>query len=172
MGSRHFVVKGRIKMGGVKGKAMSMTKTMACCVIICLVPILSCRQGEAAMHYTKAGTAVQITGMLGRPLGEIVTVKGTVIENTIWRAANETEELLLEVDSIDGKPLDDPVRIPFGVFPWCGCGKPAPGNPFNYVGYETGGMTGIPEKAFDYMSRVAAREYGFTVYFQVCGEAR
>ena len=43
--------------------------------------------------------------------------------------------------------------------------KPKVGNKFKYIGYETGGFTGVPEKTFDYMPAIATTGYYFTTDF-------
>jgi hypothetical protein len=140
--------------------------------ILCFILFTSCMQGDRTMHYTDINKSVRIRGALGRPLGEILNIRGKIIENNLWKPTSAMEELLLEVSIVDGEPLTKPVLLPFTIFPWCGCETPEPLEPFHYIGYETGEMTGIPSGAFDYMPRVAARDFGFTVYFQVCSEEK
>jgi hypothetical protein len=147
-------------------------KAIFFCTIICFIPYTSCMEGDSTIHYTDLNKTVHITGSLGRPLGEILNIKGKIIENNLWKPTSVMEELLLEVSIVDREPLPKQVLIPFTIFSWCECETPEPGKPFHYIGYETGEMTGIPNKAFDYIPQVSTKDFGFSVYFQVCREEK
>ena len=71
--------------------------------------------------------------------------------------------------AVNSRRLTKAVVIRYRVFPWVDIPKAAAGSAFRFVGYESGEMAGIPEDAFRHMPRVAAADFRFSVYFQVCG---
>ena len=48
--------------------------------------------------------------------------------------------------------------------------KPVLGRSFKYVGYETGGFTGVPQEAFKFVPAVATTSHRFNHSFQVLQE--
>lgn len=109
----------------------------------------------------------KVIGSLGRSLGEVVTVEGLVADENYTRRKAESGELLLRVQAVNGKMLRREVLFPFSSFPSANIRNPPAGTKFKYTGYETGGFTGIPEKAFNYVPRVSTTGYSFSTSFVV-----
>lgn len=107
-------------------------------------------------------------GTLGQPLGEIITISG-VVRQTGLGVKSALEEVL-SVESVNGRPLSQPVTIPYKLFMTAQVAKPLLGESFKYVGYETGGFTGVPPEAFKYVSAVATTGYRFNTSFEVLTE--
>lgn len=123
------------------------------------------------INYAMLNDNVRIVGSLGSFLGEIITVEGIVIDGSRRRIKSETGKTLLKVVTVNGKKLEEPVIIPFSIFKWTDVKMPKVNDPFTFIGYESGEMAGIPQKAFQYMPQVATTDYHFFVYFQICSEA-
>jgi hypothetical protein len=108
-----------------------------------------------------------VLGRLGHSLGGIVTIEGTVADGSFTRAKADEGETLLRVRIVNGKRLKDEQVFPFRPSPWAKVSRPKVGSKFKYIGYETGGYTGIPADAFKYIPKVATTGYGFTTSFVV-----
>jgi hypothetical protein len=86
-----------------------------------------------------------VVGLLGLPLGTIVTVSGVAVPNTSLRKADEGEALFLKVVAVDGQPLAKPIEFPFRkAHDTVVASEPVIGKEFSYRGYETGGFEGVP----------------------------
>lgn len=108
-----------------------------------------------------------VIGSLGYALGEIIVVEGVAADENYRRRKADAGKLLLRVKSVNGKQLKDEIIFDFRVFPGAGVENPAAGAKFKYVGYETGGFSGAPEKAFDYVPRVPTQGFYFGTSFVV-----
>jgi hypothetical protein len=137
------------------------------CIIISLLIslFLSCTGRRVAMNYTEIGTTHTITGSLGKPLGTILHIEGRISSEQLSKA--DAGKLICEVSVVDDKKLAEPVLIPLEIFEWVSGGIPGPGDRVQCIGYETGGMTGIPQEAFSHIPYVTATDYSFTLSFQV-----
>jgi hypothetical protein len=93
---------------------------------------------------------IRIIGLLGKPLGEKVTIAGKFKSIKLPNP--------LEVAMIDGKPLDKPVVVDVQG------AKIKPGVNYTLIGYETGGYTSTPEWAAD---DPPAGIYEFSTWFVV-----
>jgi hypothetical protein len=93
---------------------------------------------------------LQVIGWLGQPLGKVVTVEGVVADATFERSKAQVGQTLLLIQAVDGKQL--PERV---VYCFDGAVRdieePKAGSRFKYIGYETGGFTGKPARAYDYL---------------------
>jgi hypothetical protein len=135
-------------------------------ILICIVfTILSCGRSDNKMKYSDIGRKTGITGSLGKPLGTIIRIQGQLKKGEKSKA--DMDNIIIEVIKVDDKILETPVVIPMRMFSWSPVPEPGEDQVLQYLGYETGGMTGIPEEAFSHMPYVATTEYAFTVYFQV-----
>lgn len=101
----------------------------------------------------------KVIGSLGRPLGEVVTIVGIVADGDYTRRKADAGETLLRVQTVNGRSLKSEAIFHFRPFEGADIKKPAAGTRFKYTGYETGGFSGIPDKAFDYVPRVATDGY-------------
>ena len=110
---------------------------------------------------------MQVIGQLGQPLGKIVVIEGIVADDYYRKMRADQGYTLLRVLTVDGKKL--PEEVVFHFSPAMGSAPDAPkvGSQFKYIGFESGGYTGLPTKAFDYMPRVANAGYSFTSGFLV-----
>ena len=104
----------------------------------------------------------KVIGSLGRPLGEVVTIEGIVADGDYTRRNADAGETLLRVQTVNGRVLKREAVFHFRPFEGADMKKPTAGMKFKYVGYETGGFSGMPDKAFDYVPRVATDGYYFS----------
>jgi hypothetical protein len=111
----------------------------------------------------------KITGSLGKPLGEIVTIEGKVVDNNPRLRENEGK-ILLNVIHVNNEKLKNPITLEFKKLAWVNIPDPQIGKNFKFIGYETGEMQGIPDKAFNYISRVATSGFSFKLSFIVLKE--
>ncbi|SRR5260370_1176676 len=109
----------------------------------------------------------KVIGSLQRALGEVINIEGLVADENYTRKKADTGELLLRVQAVNGKRLKREVILPFSPFPGADLKNPSVGSKFKYIGYETGGFSGTPEKAFDYLPRAATTGYYFRSSFVV-----
>jgi hypothetical protein len=58
---------------------------------------------------------------------------------------------------ISDAPCNIPYDMPFEIFATAKVVQPILGQPFTYVGYETGGFTGVPAAAFKWLPRISGR---------------
>ncbi|MCP4292434.1 MAG: hypothetical protein GY780_11450 [bacterium] len=120
------------------------------------------------IDHSQIGGPVTITGLLGKPIGQLITATGTVVDPDTRRMRSDSDKQLLQIEYVNNQPLPQPVIIPVRVFAWESTEIPPIGTEFSCFGYETGGMEGVPEEAFDYISPVATTQYHFYTHFQVC----
>ena len=136
------------------------------CSMILLITTLSCSNEKSVIKYNSIGWKSPIIGSLEKPLGTLVSVKGTIIKNDKSKA--DTGVQLLKITRLNKKKLETPIVIRYQTYPWASVTIPSVGSAFSFTGFETGRMAGIPNKAFRYLPRVATRDYHFEVYFQIC----
>jgi hypothetical protein len=109
----------------------------------------------------------KVIGSLGYALGGIIVIEGVVADESYTGRKADAGELLLRVQAVNGKPLNEEVIFAFRPFLGASIKSPPVGARFKYTGYETGGFSGIPEKAFAYVPRVQATGYNFSTTFVV-----
>jgi hypothetical protein len=109
----------------------------------------------------------KVIGYLGYALGEVVIIEGVVADENYTKRKDDAGKLLLRVQIVNGKPLKDEAIFDFSPFLGADVKKPLVGARFKYTGYETGGFSGIPEKAFDYVPQVATTGYYFSTSFVI-----
>jgi hypothetical protein len=110
----------------------------------------------------------QPIGQLGHPLGKIMTISGIIRQGEL--SAKSPVHLVLSVEAANDSPLAQPVTIEFNLFMTAQVAKPLFGQSFKYVGYETGGFTGVPAEAFKYLPAIATTSHQFNTSFQVLDE--
>jgi hypothetical protein len=108
-------------------------------------------------------------GNLGQPLGKITTISGTVRQAALGAKASKLD-LVLSVEVVNDQPLSKPIVMPFQIFETAKVVKPYLGQAFKYVGYETGGFTGVPAEAFKWVPAVATTGYRFETVYQILHE--
>ncbi|MEE3718915.1 hypothetical protein V2H45_19405 [Tumidithrix elongata RA019] len=108
-------------------------------------------------------------GALGVPLGTIVTISGSVSQN-LQGSKSDRLDLALTVEQVNDRPLPKPIIIPFQVFMTAQISQPVLARKFRYVGYETGGFTGIPSEAFQFVPAVTSTGHVFRTNFQILQE--
>lgn len=119
------------------------------------------------IHYADLHHKIEITGSLGEPLGRICTLEAMVVPEDEKRSKAESGVPLLKVSRVNGKKLIKPVIIRYEQFAWNSAGELAEDKIYKITGYETGGMSGIPEEAFRYMLPVATQGFHFDVFLQI-----
>jgi len=110
-----------------------------------------------------------IQGLLGTPLGTIVTVSADVVPNDSREKRYADETFLLRIRSVDGKSLPRAVDYPFRKAPLAHVGRPKVGQKFNGRGYESGACEGVLTYR-DGLNRgsVPAAGLAFGFYTQFC----
>jgi hypothetical protein len=108
-------------------------------------------------------------GELGQPLGKITTIAGTVRQAALGAKASKLD-LVLSVEAVNDHFLPKPVTIPFQIFETAKVVKPTFGQAFRYVGYETGGFTGVPAEAFKWVPAFATTGHRFATVYQILHE--
>jgi hypothetical protein len=109
----------------------------------------------------------KVIGLLGYALGEVVIVEGVVANETYTKKKDDAGKLLLRVQIVNGKPLKEEVIFHFSLLLSIDIKKPIVGAKFKYIGYETGGFVGIPEKAFNYVPPMTTTGHHFSTSFVI-----
>jgi hypothetical protein len=133
-------------------------------------------QAIAAPQTLREGDTISITdleqkallGYLGQPLGKVITIAGVVRQER--SGAKSSPRDVLSVEVVNDHPLPQPILIEFNLFVTAQVAKPVLGRSFKYVGYETGGFTGVPAEAFKYVPAVSTTNHYFQTFFQVLQE--
>jgi hypothetical protein len=148
-----------------------LTTVFAAFIIIASIPLLTA--GNRMINkiiYSDIAGRVKIIGTLNKPIGEIVTVEGVIIDGTDTKKKSDADKVLLKVQWINGRRLQKGVNLPVKIFQWGAINTPRVNEHKKYIGYETGEMSGIPRRAFNYMPQVTAEDFHFSTYFQICKE--
>lgn len=130
--------------------------------------LVTCTTHADTISYAQLNQRTKILGSLGRPLGQLIRIEGVAVADSHRRAKADVGKTLLQVETVDGKKLNKAVIVVMHSFAFAPIEKPDPGKRFEYAGYETGGMTGIPAEAFQLMPVATTTAYHFEVYFQAC----
>lgn len=138
--------------------------------IVLILVVVGGKKMVTKVNYMDLGGEIQIIGSLNKPLGEILTVEGIIVDDTYTKRKSDSGKLLLKIESINGEKISNEIIIPFSTFKWVSIKDVKVDDYKKFIGYETGEMTGIPEKAFDYMPQVATEGFQFSTYFQICKE--
>jgi len=109
----------------------------------------------------------KVIGSLGSALGEVVIIEGVIADENYTKRKADAGKLLLRVQAVNGKALKEEVIFDFSPFLGADIRNPAVGAKFKYTGYETGGFSGIPDQAFDYVPRVPTTGYYFSTSFVI-----
>jgi hypothetical protein len=108
-------------------------------------------------------------GYLDQPLGKITTISGVVRQERLGAKASKLD-LVLSVETVNDRSLPKPITMPFLIFETAKVVKPYLGQTFRYVGYETGGFTGVPAEAFKWVPAVATTGHHFETVYQILHE--
>jgi hypothetical protein len=108
-------------------------------------------------------------GALGQPLGKVTTISGVIRQAALGAKASKLD-LVLSIEAVNNRPLPKPVTMPFQIFETAKVVQPFLGQTFRYVGYETGGFTGVPAEAFNWVLAVSSREYHFAAFYEILHE--
>jgi hypothetical protein len=110
--------------------------------------------------------------VLGVALGTVVSVEGKMVADDFRRSRADVGKTFVRIQKVNGKALPKPVLLAVSQFSFHKVKLPAPGKTVNLAGYQTGGYTGIPRAAFQYIPQVATAGFQFETYFQVCALIR
>ncbi len=108
-------------------------------------------------------------GELGQQLGKITTISGVIQQAALGSKADKFD-LVLSIKSVNNRLLPKPVTMRFQIFTTAKIVQPIFGQTFRYVGYETGGFTGVPAAAFKWVPAVATTEHHFETVYQILHE--
>ena len=145
-------------------------------LLLLALTLVACPFALAQNHRTRSHTkpilvarinSSGIIGSIGRPLGEVVTVEGTAVDDSYTRRKEDAGEILLRIQSVNGKRLKSEAVLHFVAYNGEESKKPSVGTKFKYIGFETGGFSGMPESAFVYIPRVPTSGYYFTTSFVI-----
>ena len=139
---------------GYRGLAMSLA-------FLAFAVVVAFGQDKATLKAVSAldlQNGTQIIGLLGVPLGKLISIKGKVVES--YAKGGGT---LLEVGEVDGKPLLGTLRMRYSVWEWGNISQQSlpPGLTVSLRVYETGGMVGIPIEAMKETTFVQTEGWGF-----------
>ena len=145
-------------------------------LLLWALTLVACPFALAQNHRTRSHTkpilvarinSSGIIGSIGRTLGEVVTVVGTAVDDSYTRRKEDAGERLLRIQSVNGTTLKSEAVLHFIAYNSEELRKPSVGTKFKYVGFETGGFSGMPEAAFAYIPRVPTSGYYFTTSFVI-----
>jgi hypothetical protein len=108
-------------------------------------------------------------GELGQPLGKVTTISGVIRQAALGAKASKLD-LVLSIEAVNNRPLPKPVTMPFQIFETAKVVQPFLGQTFRYVGYETGGFTGVPAEAFKLVPAFATTGHHFETVYQILQE--
>lgn len=108
-------------------------------------------------------------GTLGQRLGKIMTISGVVRQAKLGAKGNEND-LVLSIEAVNNRYLAKPITMPFQIFTTARVTPPILGQPFRYVGYETGRFIGVPAEAFKWVPAVTTTNYHFETFYQILHE--
>jgi len=114
----------------------------------------------------------KIAGVLGVPLGKVVSIEGAVVIDSFRKMKSDEGETLLKVERVDGRAVRAETIIPLRLMASGSLKMPEPGYRFCYRGYESGSFTGIPEEALRYMPQASTEGFQFRTYFLVIREEK
>lgn len=116
-----------------------------------------------AIHTDTLYTTHELIGPLGKPLGEVLTVTGTVHQEN-----SKLQEIYLEITEVDGNRLTKPKEMYAHLWRWGSNIKELkPGQRLTAKVYQDGGMTGLPQ--FEGMA-VQSKGYTFSTWLVVLNE--
>jgi len=103
-------------------------------------------------------SGTQIVGLLGVPLGELVSIRGKIVEPNTKGGGT-----LLEIVEVDGTALSGILQMKYRVWEWGNIGQASlpVGQILKFRVYETGGMVGIPTEAMKETTFVQTEGWGF-----------
>ena len=101
----------------------------------------------------------QIIGLLGFPLGELVSIKGRIVESNTKGGGQ-----LVDIVEINGKTVLGMLQLSYSVWEWGNISQgPLPLDEILKLRvYETGGMIGIPIEAMRETTFVQIEGWGFS----------
>jgi hypothetical protein len=130
-------------------------------VLIAFVMSVAFGQGKPAPKTVSAvelQSGSQIIGLLGFPLGEVVSIKGRIVESNTKGGGQ-----LVEVVEVDGNAPTRMLQMRYAVWEWGNISRaPLPADQMLRLRvYETGGMVGIPIEAMRETTFVQTEGWGF-----------
>jgi len=106
-----------------------------------------------------------VIGVLGVPLGKVVTIEGEVVDGTKLRAKALDGLALFQVRLVNGQKLTE---LPVIRFRWFTTAEAKKLNGrVQLVGYETGQFVGVPGEAFLHIEPVATEGFHFESSFVI-----
>jgi hypothetical protein len=129
--------------------------------LIASVVFVAFGQGKTAWKTVQAlelQRGTQIIGLLGVPLGELVSIRGEIVDSN-----TKGGDKLVDIVEVDGKALSGTLQMRYSVWEWGNIGlKSLPeGQRLKLRVYETGGMIGIPFEAMRETTFVQTEGWGF-----------
>jgi hypothetical protein len=137
------------------------SKTVMAVLLLMFFAVPEIHGGDPSMKTTT------LIPVLRQGFGAIVTVSGTLVDDTHTRRRADAGKILLRVNTVNDRKIETEVIIPLKTFSFAGTPLPAIGSMVTLRGYETGGFRGIPRAAFADIPIVATDEHAFESHFQV-----
>lgn len=85
---------------------------------------------------------IAIIGPLGKPLGQLMTLSGSIV-----RTRTKGDPTLFRVTHLEGKALGSPIELPYSVPAWLSIKTLKTARTLTLRAYQTGAMVGIPHDA-------------------------
>jgi hypothetical protein len=103
-----------------------------------------------------------VIGMLGQPLGTVVTIEGDVVDGAAIRIKELSGKPVLQVARVNGESLESKPILQFGWFRQRTSNvAPRIGDQFAYVAYEVGRFDGVPKDALKHVDPGASLGFRF-----------
>jgi hypothetical protein len=127
------------------------TVSLVAIVLSSTEPPTSQPESSLAVSWSDLGNNVHVIGCCGKPMGQLITVEGELIDPATIQSKLDSSATLFRADKVDGETLRKaaPLRLSeeFG-----GRRKLELGHRYRLVGWEDGGFIGLPDDANDFMN--------------------
>ena len=147
--------------------SLSLTTGLLITVASGLIADAQSQRAKTRVRSIHVSQLNKVIGYLGHPLGEVITIEGITVDENYTKRKSDSGQLLLRVEDVNGKRLKNEVILHFSPFENVTIRNPSARAKFKYIGYETGGFNGIPERAFDYVPQAGTAGYAFSTSFVV-----
>jgi hypothetical protein len=149
-----------------------ITASFVALLVSISIPLVANGAGDDSRKAVLAAdlaNGTQIIGLLGSPLGQLMTVEARVVPSE-----SKDADQYLEVLMVANHQLSVPLRLRFSVWQWGSfSSSPLPPNQVLLLRvYETGGMQGVPQNAMKETTYVTTVAWGFSTSVVILYEQR
>ena len=131
--------------------------------LLSLTALSQAEEKKTEVPLKDLGDSKVLIGKLGLPFGTIVRVTCRSFEPSEEEAKRKGDpwKSQVEITSIQGKPIDPPIRIEWGSFVPKEPAKPPVGENIEVWAYETGSFRGLPDGLLKYSDGHLPQGHGF-----------